>query len=100
MLPALAVYGLFVLVPIGQAMWFSLFDWNGLEPLTDYVGLDNYARVLNDDVFQLAAMHNALIVILSLFIQIPFALWLALMLNNRFRGRTLLRLIFFAPYVL
>lgn len=100
MLPALLVYGLFVLVPIGQAMWFSLFDWNGLEPLNDFVGLDNYARVLNDTVFQQAAWHNTLIVLLSLFIQIPFALWLALMLNNRFRGRTLLRLIFFAPYVI
>jgi raffinose/stachyose/melibiose transport system permease protein len=100
MLPALLVYGLFVLVPIGQAAWFSLFDWNGLEPLDDFVGLDNYARVLNDTVFQQAAWHNTLIVLLSLFIQIPFALWLALMLNNRFRGRTLLRLIFFAPYVI
>lgn len=100
MLPALLVYGLFVLVPIAQAAWFSLFDWNGLEPLNDFVGLDNYSRVLNDTVFQQAAWHNTLIVLLSLFIQIPFALWLALMLNNRFRGRTLLRLIFFAPYVI
>ncbi len=100
MLPALLVYGLFVLVPIAQAAWFSLFDWNGLEPLNDFVGLDNYARVLNDTVFQQSAWHNTLIVLLSLFIQIPFALWLALMLNNRFRGRTLLRLIFFAPYVI
>ena len=41
-----------------------------------------------------------LIVVLSLTIQIPFALGLALMLNRRFRGRTLFRLLFFAPYVL
>ncbi len=98
--PALVVYGLFVLVPIGQAMWFSLFKWNGLGPLEDFVGLDNYVRALNDEVFRMAAWHNTLIVLLSLFVQIPFALWLALMLNQRFRGRTLLRLIFFAPYVL
>jgi raffinose/stachyose/melibiose transport system permease protein len=100
LLPALLVYGLFVLVPIAQAMWFSLFKWNGLGPLEDFVGLDNYVRALNDNVFQMAAWHNTLIVLLSLFVQIPFALWLALMLNQRFRGRTLLRLIFFAPYVL
>ena len=100
LLPALLVYGLFVLVPIGQAMWFSLFHWNGLGPLDDFDGLDNYVRALNDRVFQMAAWHNTLIVLLSLFVQIPFALWLALMLNQRFRGRTLLRLIFFAPYVI
>lgn len=100
LLPALVVYGLFVLVPIVQAMWFSLFKWNGLGPLDDFIGLDNYVRALNDGVFQMAAWHNTLIVVLSLSVQIPFALWLALMLNRRFRGRTVLRLIFFAPYVL
>jgi raffinose/stachyose/melibiose transport system permease protein len=40
------------------------------------------------------------IVVLSLAVQIPFALGLALMLNRRFRGRSLLRLVFFAPYVI
>ena len=47
-----------------------------------------------------AVSHNAFIVVLSLAIQIPFALGLALMLNRRFRGRAILRLIFFAPYVI
>jgi len=98
--PALLVYGLFVLVPIAQAAWYSLFDWNGLEPLSDFIGLDNYTRALNDSVFLTAVWHNTMIIILSLFVQIPFALWLALLLNERFRGRTALRLIFFAPYVL
>ncbi len=98
--PALLVYGLFVLVPIAQAAWYSLFHWNGLEPLTEFIGLDNYTRALNDSVFLTAVWHNTLIIILSLFVQIPFALWLALLLHERFRGRTVLRLIFFAPYVL
>ena len=47
-----------------------------------------------------AVSHNAFIVVLSLVVQIPFALGIALMLNRRFRGRTILRLIFFAPYVI
>lgn len=100
LLPALAVYGLFVLVPVGQAMVYSLFHWNGLGPMDNYVGLDNYVRAFNDKWFQSAAWHNTLIVILSLTVQIPFALWLALQLNHNFRGRTVLRLIFFAPYVI
>jgi raffinose/stachyose/melibiose transport system permease protein len=100
LLPALAVYGLFVLLPIAQAALYSLFDWNGLTPLTDFVGLENYITALSDDVFQMAAWHNVLIIVLSLGLQIPFALWLALQLDRPFRGRTLLRLLFFAPYVL
>jgi raffinose/stachyose/melibiose transport system permease protein len=100
LLPALLVYGLFVLFPIAQAAYYSLFDWNGLGPPTDFIGLDNYTKAVTDPVFQGAAWHNILIVILSLTIQIPFALWLAIQLNRRFRGRTLLRILFFAPFVL
>lgn len=100
MLPALTLYALFVLFPIVQAARFSLFDWNGLEALDQFVGLANFERVLGDPVFLGALSHNAFIVVLSLAVQIPFALGLALMLNRQFRGRAVLRLIFFAPYVL
>jgi raffinose/stachyose/melibiose transport system permease protein len=100
LLPALIVYSLLVILPIAQAIFYSLYKWNGLGPPTDFVGLDNFARALADQVFRGAVWHNILIVLLSLTVQIPFALWLALMLNARFRGRTLLRLIFFAPYVI
>ena len=81
-------------------MRFSLFDWNGLQPLTDFVGLDNYERALTDPVFQGAVGHNVFVIVLSLVVQIPFALGLALLLSRRFRGRAVLRLIFFAPYVI
>jgi raffinose/stachyose/melibiose transport system permease protein len=100
MLPALALYVLFVLFPIVQAARYSLFDWNGLEPLDQFVGLANFERALADPVFLGAVGHNAVIVVLSLAVQIPFALGLALMLNRRFRGRAILRLVFFAPYVI
>ena len=100
MLPALALYAVFVLFPIVQAARYSLYDWNGLGPMTDFVGLANFERALSDPVFLGSVSHNALIVVLSLVVQIPFALGIALMLNRRFRGRAILRLIFFAPYVI
>jgi len=98
--PALALYLLFVLVPIVQAAQYSLFKWNGLQPLTDFIGLQNYATALSDDVFGTAVRNNLLVVVLSLALQIPFSLALAVMLNRRFRGRAILRLLFFLPYVL
>ena len=100
LLPALALYGVLVLLPIIQAAYYSLFKWNGLKPLTDFVGLANYEKALSDPVFIGAVSHNILIIVLSLALQIPFALGLALMLNRRFRGRAIMRLIFFAPYVI
>ncbi|MEW6224395.1 MAG: sugar ABC transporter permease [Chloroflexota bacterium] len=100
LLPALALYALFVIFPMIQAARYSLYDWNGLKPLTDVVGTANFERALADPVFLGAVGHNALIVILSLVVQIPFALGLALMLNRGMRGRAILRLVFFAPYVI
>lgn len=100
LLPALVLYGVLVLLPIAQAAYYSMFRWNGLKPLTDFVGLANYEKALADPVFIGAVSHNVLVIVLSLTIQIPFALALALMLNRRFRGRAVLRLIFFAPFVL
>ena len=99
-MPALLVYALFVLLPIGQAAFYSLFRWNGLKPLTDFIGLANYERALSDPVFLGAISHNFFIILLSLAIQIPFALGLALLLNRDFPGRAVLRLLFFAPYVI
>ena len=99
-LPALVLYAVFVILPVLQAMQYSLFKWNGIAPLTDFVGLQNYAIALRNDVFTTSVGNNLLILVLSLAIQIPFSLALAVLLNRSFRGRAALRLLFFLPYVL
>jgi raffinose/stachyose/melibiose transport system permease protein len=98
--PALALYLLFVLFPIVQAAYYSLFKWNGLTPLTDFIGLKNYATAIASDTFATAVGNNVLIIVLSLAFQIPFSLAIAVLLNRRFPGRAIFRLIFFLPYVL
>src|SRR6478672_4198931 len=100
LLPALILYAVFVLLPVLQAMQYSLYKWNGLAPLTDFVGLQNYATAFGSKTFMTSVGNNLLIVVLSLAIQIPFSLALAVLLNRRFRGRAVFRLLFFVPYVL
>ncbi len=100
LLPALALYLLFVLFPVVQAAYYSLYKWNGLQPLTDFIGLKNYVTAVTSTTFTTAVSNNVLIVVLSLALQIPFSLFLAVMLNRRFPGRAIFRLIFFLPYVL
>jgi raffinose/stachyose/melibiose transport system permease protein len=98
--PALVLFLVFVLLPIGQAVYYSLFRWNGIESLTDYVGLANYRRALDDPAFRSAIWHNTVLVVLSLALQGPLALGLSLLLNQRLRGQSTFRAIFFAPYVI
>ena len=100
LLPALALYAVFVVYPIVQSLRYSLYDWNGLEPLDDFIGLDNFRRAFSDEPFRDAVKHNVIIVVLSLLIQVPIALGLAMLLNSRIHGRAILRTLFFAPYVL
>jgi raffinose/stachyose/melibiose transport system permease protein len=98
--PAVALYILFVIVPVVQAVRYSLYGWNGLGPLTDFIGLDNYKEAFRDAGFRQAMSHNGILVALSVLLQIPLALSVALLLNRPLRGRGLIRLVFFAPYVL
>lgn len=99
-LPALLLYVLFVLYPIAQAAYYSLYEWKGLGPLQHFVGLDNFRRILGDGVFQMAVRHNLTIAVLSLTIQLPFALAVALLIRHHLPGRAIFRTIFFLPYVL
>jgi len=98
--PALVLFVGFVLIPIAVAAYYSLYSWNGFGPLTNFVGLDNYVDALSGDVFQSAIGHNLIIVALTIIVQLPLSLGLALLLNRKLRGRAFLRMIVFAPYVL
>jgi raffinose/stachyose/melibiose transport system permease protein len=100
MVPALTLYVWFVLYPIAQSVRYSGFSWNGLEQLTNWVGLGNFRTAFADPQFIEAITHNGIIAGLSLLLQIPFALAVAVMLNQSLRGRVILRVFFFAPYIL
>ena len=98
--PALLVYITFVLLPVVLAAVYSFFKWNGYGPLNDFIGIDNYVRALNDHVFREAILHNLTFVVASLIVQGPIAIGIALLLNRRIRGRSIMRVIIFIPYVL
>jgi raffinose/stachyose/melibiose transport system permease protein len=98
--PAVLLFTIFVILPLGEAAWFSLFKWNGLGWPSLFIGLRNYSRLLNNDDFQTAFINNLLIIILSIAIQLPLGLGMALLLARRAWGAVTFRLIFFLPYVL
>lgn len=115
--PALALFLVFVVFPVASAARYSFYQWNGVEQFSDatFIGFENYARALfggtnadTVDAFQTAYSepfwnalgNNFTIIFLSMAIQLPLALIIALTLNRKFPGRTAVRVIIFAPYVL
>jgi raffinose/stachyose/melibiose transport system permease protein len=97
--PALVVFLVFVIYPILQSVYYSTFNWKGFGPAVDFIGLDNYVRILSDAIFIKALGNGLLIVLLSLAIQLPLSLLLALMVGRDLPGRVVFRTIFFLPYV-
>lgn len=98
--PALFLFTLMVALPMAQAGWYSGFRWNGFGTPTDWVGLRNFRLLFDNPAFHTALWNNGLIIVVSLLVQLPLALGLAVLLADRLRGTQLFRLIFFLPYVL
>lgn len=100
LLPALVLFTVFLVYPILRSVYYSQFDWNGLGPAVKYIGLDNLKRILTDRIFVTAVKNGLLIVLLSLALQLPLSLALAIMVGRDLPGRAFFRTIFFMPYVL
>ncbi|MDR7385794.1 carbohydrate ABC transporter permease [Promicromonospora iranensis] len=98
--PAIVVFLAFVIFPVFLAAYYGFFKWKGYGPPTEFVGLDNYLIILRDSAFHEALLHNGYIVVLSLILQGPAAVALALLLNQKIRGRSVIRILIFVPYVI
>jgi raffinose/stachyose/melibiose transport system permease protein len=98
--PALFLFTLFVALPMGEAAWYSLYNWNGYGTPTDFVGWRNFELLFANRAFRIALTNNLLIILVSLAVQLPLAMGMALLLADRVRGTATFRLIFFLPFIL
>src|ERR1035437_2794020 len=88
----------FVIVPMVRAAWVSMHSWNLISPMK-WVGLDNYRELLTDSHTLTVFEHTLLYVAGVLPLTFAGGLALALALNKTFKGRNLLRGIYFLPVV-
>jgi len=98
--PAILMFLGFVIFPVLMAAYYGFYRWKGFGVPTNFVGLKNYIVILQDSAFHQALWHNAMIVVLSLVLQGPIALGFALLLNQKVRGQSIIRVLIFVPYVI
>ena len=99
--PALVLYAVFVMFPYGKAIYISLTKWRGLTPTPEFIGLENFQKLLTDDLFWNALKHNAMYLIFVPAITISIALYLAFLLTHgKARFRRFYRITFFFPQVM
>ena len=95
-LPVVVYFAVFSVFPVLFGFWLSLTDYNLLDP-PEWVGLDNFRNLLDDKLF-LAAFRNTLLFVLGATVPVWIAsLLAAILFDQAFRGREVLKTIFFLP---
>ncbi len=103
--PYLILFAVFVLAPVLIGLWMSLHNWDQFLPDKPWVGLRNYLDLFDPSAatsapFWSGMKATAIFTVLSVPLLVTIPLGVALLLNRRFRGRSVFRAMFFAPYVI
>ncbi|MDX6311997.1 MAG: N-acetylglucosamine transport system permease protein, partial [Streptomyces sp.] len=108
----LAMYAVFVISPFIQAFQISMTDWSGLTPDMNFIGLENYDKLVHNDLFWQALWHNVIILLVVPVVTLGLGLFFAFMLNvggrrrkgaaavTGVRGAGLYKVVYFFPQVL
>lgn len=101
MLPAVLFFLVVIVAPVILSVYYSTLKWDGVGKGV-FIGLDNYRRLFfdNTDNFPKSVINSFLFMLVSLFIQIPISLLLAILIENGIKGENFFRNVFFVPVVL
>ena len=104
LIPALTFFALYVVIPIFESLWLSLYEWNGLydaqgNSTATWVGFDNYVKLWNDPNFWVSLRNNLAWLILYM-LAVPAGLFIALFLHQTVTGMRFYKSMFFFPFVI
>ena len=98
LLPQLIGFALFSLYPIIWVLRFAWFDYDGIK--AEYIGFDNFVKVFRQDPDYWISLINTFVMAFGkLLVELPLALILAVFLNNKLRGKSFFRAMFFMPNI-
>ncbi|MFZ4451223.1 carbohydrate ABC transporter permease [Salibacterium aidingense] len=97
--PPLLIYLIFSIIPIFISVYYSFMAWDGFSDM-EFIGFQNYISAFQDSTFWLSFKNNILVVLASVFGQIPIGLGLAILLNRKLKAAKFFRTIGFLPVVI
>jgi len=97
-IPSLFLTLVFGIYPLLWALRYMFYDYQGIgKPI--FIGLDNFARIMRDGQFWDSVKNTGIYALGKLVITIPLSLILAIILNRKWRGRSLFRAVFYLPTI-
>ena len=97
--PTLIVYSVFIILPIGIAVWYSFTKYSGVGKAT-FVGLENYMRLFKDKVFWVSLKNTMIIFVLAFVLLLTISFLIALLLNNKLKGTDFAKALIFSPAII
>src|SRR2546421_9738890 len=98
-LPALALLAALAIYPVAYGIWLSFFSKHSFFPEQHFIGLGNYAAVLADEEFWRSLKLGLIYSLSTIVLQLVLGTAAALLLNESFPGRGLVRAVSIFPYV-
>lgn len=98
LLPFLIFVTIFMAYPLAYSAWLTFNDIELTDLKPNFIGLDNWVRLGSDDVFIKSATNTLVFLLAEVALSIPFGLGLALLVNENFRGRSIIRSSLLLPW--
>lgn len=96
--PAVIYLTIVTVIPVIMALPISFTDWSALSPKMNYIGFANYKRLFGDKEF-----YHSLVVMAQFLISVPLVMLAglaqALLLNNKIKGMTFFRVVYYSPVI-
>ena len=100
LLPAFVFLAVFIVWPVLLSIQLSFYDWNGIAPVRRFVGLANWKALAGDRIFWKALGNNLIVVALSIAIQLPVAMALAVLLHRGGKKLKIFKVVYFFPMLM
>jgi ABC-type sugar transport system permease subunit len=99
-IPALFFYLIFLVTPIIRTIQYSFYNWDGASPVMEFVGLDNFTRLLHDIIFWKSLSHNLFWIVSTIVLPVGVGLLLAVLLSSQLiKFKLVFRVTFFMPVI-
>lgn len=98
-LPNLIGYSIFVFIPVCFSFFLSVMKWDGSRTAMEFVGLQNFIQIFEDDVFRGSFMHTISYALMTVLPTLVLSMLLAVLLNSKIKGIAFFRTSFFFPYI-
>lgn len=100
LIPVFLFLGVFIVFSIAYCFRISLFDWNGLSAMDDYIGFDNWVKLAGDGTFWSSLVNNLKLMFMLLVIELPISIAMAYFLDLYGKKANIFKVVWFLPILM